>query len=122
MKLVIRSVGVWGHPNLRTWEPDDPSTIADIVTLDIGLKDKKGADSFTLRVATPAGLDQLEDQDGIIATRPLLVMRRYDYDALWAWLERTVASCEADSWTACVESLRRYFGWEYEDYKEVGGR
>lgn len=118
MKLVIRSAGVWGHPNLRTWAPDDPDVFAELVMLDIGPRKGKGADSFTLRVATPAGLDRLEARDGIVATRPLLVMRRYDFDDLWRWIERTVASCEAETWPACVENLRRYFAWEYENYKE----
>jgi len=118
MKLVIRSAGVWAHPNLRTWEPEDPASVAETVLIDIGERDKKSADSFTLRVATPAGLDRLDARDGIIATRPLLVMRRYDFDDLWRWLERTVASCEADSWSACVENLRRHFAWEYDDYRE----
>lgn len=119
MKLVIRSVGIWSHPNIRTWEPEDPTSIAELVMLDIGERDKKSADSFKLRVATPAGLDQLEERDGILATRPLLVMRRYDFNDLWRWLEATVAACEADSWTACVENLRRYFSWEYENYQEL---
>jgi hypothetical protein len=49
LKLVINSVSVWGHPNIRTWEPDDPKTIAEIVTLDIGPKSKKWSNSFSLR-------------------------------------------------------------------------
>lgn len=114
MKLVIRSAAVWGCPNLRQWQPDDPNTIAELVFIDIGPKGKQGADTFTLRVATVAGLAKLDAKDGIVATRPLLVMNRYDFADLWAWLERTVTSCEADSWTACVENLRRYFAWEYE--------
>lgn len=56
---------------------------------------------------------------GILATRPLLVMQRYDVTDLWRWLERIVAECEQESWVASVESLRRYFGWEYDGYKEV---
>jgi hypothetical protein len=118
MKLVIRSVWVWGHPNIRTWQPDDPETIAELVFLEIGDKAKSSSDTFTLRVATPAGLATLESQEGIIATRPLLVMKRYDFDDLWRWLERTVAKCEKNTWSECVENLRLYFGWEYENYKE----
>jgi hypothetical protein len=114
LKPVIRSVGVWGYPNIRTWEPDDPSAFAELVQLDVGPKQAKGADSFSLRVATPAGLEALETKDGIVATRPLLVMRRYDYDDLWRWLE----TCEAGTWPECVEKLQRYFNWEFEGYQE----
>jgi hypothetical protein len=117
--LVIRSVSVWGHPNIRTWQPDDPDTIAEIVFIDIGERSKDSADQFTIKVATPAGLATLEARDGIIATRPLLVMKRYDFGDLWRWLEHTVAECERESWTYSVESLQRYFLWEYDNYKEV---
>jgi hypothetical protein len=118
-KLVIRSVSVWGHPNIRTWKPDDPDKFAEVVSVDIGERSKDGADTFTIRVATPAGLATLEARDGILATRPLLIMQRYDFADLWRWLERTVAECEQDSWVASVESLRRYLGWEYDGYAEV---
>jgi hypothetical protein len=63
-KLVIRSVSVWGHPNIRTWQPDDPGAIAEVVSLDIGERSKDGADTFTIRVATPAGLAALEAREG----------------------------------------------------------
>lgn len=118
-KLVIRSVSVWGHPNIRTWTPADPGAIAEVVSLDIGERSKDAADTFTIRVATPAGLATLEARDGILATRPLLIMERYQFADLWRWLERTVAECERGSWSESVESLRRYFGWEYDGYQEV---
>jgi hypothetical protein len=118
MKLVIRSAGVWGHPNIRTWEPGDPAVVAELLMVEIGPSHGRAADSFTLRLATPAGLDRLTARDGILATRPLLVMRRYDFDDLWRWLERTVQSCAADSWSASVEKLCRYFDWEYQGYAE----
>jgi hypothetical protein len=118
-KLVIRSVSVWGHPNIRTWEPDNPGEIAEIVTLDIGDKTTPGTNSFAIRVATPAGLSKLPAEHGILATRPLLIMQSYNYGDLWDWLERTVAKCEADTWNASVGELRRYFDWEYDGYREA---
>lgn len=45
-------------------------------------------------------------------------MSRYDHDDLWRWLERTVEACEAETWPACVEKLQRWFGWEYDGYRE----
>lgn len=120
MKLVIRSVALWGHPNLRTWEPDDPADMAEEMLVDVGPKLKAGADTFRIRVATPAGLQRLEARDGVIAAGPLLIMERYDFDSFWNWLERTVRSCEAETWPACVEKLRRHFGWEFEECERNG--
>lgn len=41
-------------------------------------------------------------------------MRRFDYDELWRWLEKTVASCQADTWSESVDRLRRYFDYEFD--------
>ncbi len=87
--------------------------------LDIGPKSEKSCDSFSIRVATPAGLTMLEAKNGVLATRPLLIMQRYDFNDLWSWLESTVEKCEGESWQDCIDNLRRYFDWEYQEYKEV---
>ncbi len=114
MKLIIKSVFTWEHPNLRTWEPLDPENIAETISIDIGSDKTKGADTFSIRIATPKGLSNLESRDGIIAVRPLIVIDRYDYNYLWSWLVKTVKSCEADTWLSSVEKLRLYFDWEYD--------
>lgn len=118
-KLIIRSASAAGHPNIRTWQPADPTNFAEFVTLAIGFSSKQGTDDFSIRVATPTGLAELPSNDGIIATRPLLIVSRYEYSELWQWLEATVTMCSSGTWPECVERLRRYFNWEYDDYKEV---
>jgi hypothetical protein len=115
-RLVIRFVGVQGNQNLRGWTPESPTDFAELVTLAIGFGARPGTDDFSIRVATPAGLAGLPARDGIIATRPLLVVDRYDFGELWSWLEATVQGCEAGTWPECVERLRRYFSWEYDGY------
>ncbi|MDE1461051.1 Imm8 family immunity protein [Spartinivicinus poritis] len=114
MKPIIKSVFTWDHVNIRTWEPINPNVIAETVYIDIGPDTKKRADSFSIRVATPAGLSNLEVHEGVIATRPLLIIDSYDYDNLWAWLVKTVKSCESNTWNASVEKLRLHFDWEYD--------
>jgi hypothetical protein len=113
MKLVIKGIETGLQHNLRTWQPEDPEVFAQIVAVEIGTKPGKGADTFTIRIATPAGLSRLDDKDGILAERPLLVIRRYDYEVIWSWLEKTVASCQADTWERSVENLRYHFNWEH---------
>jgi hypothetical protein len=120
MRLIIRSVSIWGHPNIRTWEPIDPTCFAETVNVDIGSESKKGADRFSIRLATPAGLSKLDSHNGIIAVRPLLIVDSYDYDTLWRWLTETVKSCEAETWNSSIDKLRIYFDYEYDDYKVWG--
>jgi hypothetical protein len=114
MRLIIRSVFTWDHANIRTWEPIDPTCVAETVNVDIGPESKKGADRFSIRLATPAGLSKLVSHNGIIAVRPLLIVDSYNYDNLWFWLTETVKSCEEETWSSSVEKLRMYFDWEYD--------
>ncbi|MBH0776403.1 Imm8 family immunity protein [Nocardia bovistercoris] len=113
MRLVLHGVESGKYPNLRTHIPDDPEVFDDFVQVLIGRKPGKGGDGFTLRVATPAGLAASGEPE-LIAQSPLLVIRRFDYDTLWSWLERTVAACEAPTWDESVERLRRHFRWEFD--------
>jgi hypothetical protein len=78
VKLAIRSASVRGNVDLRTYAPEDIGNFAEQVTLEIAPKNASAADSFSILVATPSGLDALSAHDGILATRPLVVMRRYD--------------------------------------------
>jgi len=126
VKPGIQSVGIAGSPNFRKWEPDDPDVVVTSAFINIGprtrgkgaLDQVKKSDTFTIMVATPAGLGTLESKDGILlSNRKLVVMRRYDVDDLWRWLERIVASCEAATWEDCVDKLRAHFDWEFETMK-----
>ncbi|NRD48754.1 hypothetical protein D7Y04_32265 [Corallococcus sp. AB038B] len=78
----------------------------------------KKSDTFSVMLATPAGLDTLEPKDGILLSgSKLVVMRRYDFDELWRWLELTIASCEGPTWEEGVDKLRVHFHWEFEGMK-----
>lgn len=113
MKLSIRSVGVWGCANIRSWKPREPGVITEDVLVDVGKANAGSADTFVVRLATPDGLKTLEERDSILATRPILVVRRYDWAVVETWLENVVSSCESDSWSECVANLRLHFTWEF---------
>jgi hypothetical protein len=118
--LIVHSVYTGDCPNLRIWVPDDPANIAEFIAVNIGHRSKKsGSDTFSIRVATPLGLMGLEACKGIIAARPLLVMEEYSYNDLWAWVESIIELCDSPNWQECVDKLRMYFEWEYENYVEA---
>ncbi|MBP6997846.1 MAG: hypothetical protein KBB39_17055 [Phycicoccus sp.] len=119
-QLILHGLSTFDVPHLRGWQPDDPDRFAEVIWIDIGHRSTRGSDQFTLRVATPAGLAGLQAHRGVVATRPLLVMDRYDYGDLWRWLEDVVTTCDGPDWRECVKRLRRYFDWEYDDMTEPG--
>jgi len=108
--------------DLRRWTPEDPEVFSVFIQLYLGPKTwssgpharAKRTDLFTIRVASPGGLEQLDAEGEILAWGRIIVMRRYDRDDLIHALERIVASCEAESWSGCVDLLRRHFNWEFE--------
>lgn len=116
--LILRGLSAWGHPNLRTWQPEYPDNFAEVFSADIGHRRRPGNDTFSIRVATPAGLAGMESREGIIATRPLLVIDQFDYGHLWNWFESIIARCDAEDWMVCVERLRLFFDWEYDGFVE----
>lgn len=117
MKPVIHAIWSVQTGTLRTYVPPDPEDVALWVLLGIspkGVKRSERSDEFVLLVATPSGLRGLPANRGIIAFRHTVVMDRFDYDLLWAWLERTVAECEGMTWRDCLDQLRVRFQWEFD--------
>jgi hypothetical protein len=115
IRPVLHGVSV-DHKDLRGWLPDDPDVVGITLRLRIGSKSGRRAptDDFAILLATPAGLDAGGDTDGVIALRKVLVVRRYDYDLVHTFLERTIASCEAHDWARCAERLSTYFDHEFD--------
>lgn len=119
IKLALYSACIGEGVNLRKWQPENDGVVSELINLEIGIKNKKGSDGFTITLATPQGLQLLLREKGIITTRrPLLIVESYDFDQIWNSLEEIIASCEDDSWSLCVEKLTNYFDWEYDNYKE----
>jgi len=115
---MLKGLSAWGQPNLRIWQPEDPECFAEVISAEIGHRSQQGGDMFSLRVATPSALAAMEAKNGIIATRPLLVVDRYDFDVLWQWFDDLLAREDGRNWRECVERLRRYLDWEYDNYSE----
>lgn len=118
MRLVLHSVWTSSVPNLRVWVPEDPRVFFDIVCLDIGVGAKsQGTDVFMITVATPGGLKSAPAESGVVLAGPVLVLETYDFDTMWAWLNTTVDACVADTWSNSVDRLRRWFRWEYDNFR-----
>ncbi|MCL2717040.1 MAG: immunity 8 family protein [Alphaproteobacteria bacterium] len=114
MRPVIHSIWV-DEQSARTWVPEDDFVVAKFFLLEIGPKrGERTRDEFFIRVATPRGLLALDADNGILAAHPLVVIEKFDFNFLSTWFEKTVASCEAPSWPACIEKLQKHFRWEFD--------
>lgn len=108
-KLILRGLSAFGQPNLCNWQPEYPGNFAEVISADIGHRRRVGNDTFSIRVATPAGLAGMESREGIIAMRPLLVMDKFDYDYLWSCSNRlslvVMQRIGRSAWRNCSVSL-----------------
>jgi hypothetical protein len=119
MSLMVRSLHSPDVEDLARWVPDDPQDVLLLVELEIGQGRESGADLFQIVVATPRGLDRYRKAkpNPIVFDRGLLVMSAYSRERFRDWLARTVARCDAGNWAESVHLLRRFFSWEYDDYR-----
>lgn len=63
-----------------------------------------------LFLATPEGLERLEEAGPyILKSGRMLIIREYDFDAIWRWMERRVDQYEGLDWNEVVEKLREHF-------------
>ncbi|MFO0670862.1 MAG: Imm8 family immunity protein [Polyangiaceae bacterium] len=114
-KLVIRSVrgeaAGEAFANLRAYEPTNPERVLANVYFSVAPASPASAAAswFGFRVATPLGLSDLEPEDRILSSGPLVVMDRFEPDALWRWMETAVDACAAATWRDSVELLCRRF-------------
>ncbi|AVS77653.1 hypothetical protein C8234_05890 [Paracidovorax avenae] len=119
MRLEIKNVSVGDETPLDKWFPENRKIIFKIICVDIGEIKKKNSDRFFIKIATPDGLKQVESVGNIVTSRPLLIVKEYDFTSILEWIGRVINSCEGETWRECVEKLRFYFDWEFDGYKEI---
>ena len=118
MTIVLRSASVEALQDVRTFEPEDLTDVRVQVRFQIGPRKGNGSDTFTITVATPAGLTRPGGSDSVVCSRPILVVREYNGALLWEWINDIISKSSADTCDASVQKLIVYFDWEYQDYRE----
>jgi hypothetical protein len=110
IRPVLHGIEVAGR-DLRGWAPEDPDVVDVPLLVSVGARRGRGVETelFTLRVATPAGLEARDDVRGVLAFQRILAVPRFDVDVVRAAVERRVTACEALEWPLCVERLAKYF-------------
>jgi hypothetical protein len=114
VKLSIDHISTADAPDAPQWTPSDPLRVYTFVRVVVTERGRRAGSDFAVRVATPAGLAQLESAEGVLsAGRPLLLLPTHDFAALSSALRSVVSDCEAETMAECVRNLQRYFEWEY---------
>ena len=104
--------------NLATWSPPDPSGFGFLLQIMVGPVGQEGEESFDVQVCTPAWLEQRYGLDSIVVGRHHLIVFKYEYKAIEAFIKEYVARCSGNTWHDVAMKVGRLGRWEFEDYNE----
>jgi hypothetical protein len=102
--------------DLATYWSDDPEDVGFLLEIEAGSDEGPGADLFTLMVVTPRWLSRETRENGPLPGRHHLIVHRYDWGELRAFLTRLFEDQIAPDWEELGPRLGRIGHWEFEDY------
>lgn len=104
--------------DLASWVPPD-ELFSVFVQLLIGPIDGPGEESFGILFCSPMWLANEVAERGIVDGRHTYFVDSWDWRMICDYLNKRIASLEADSWTELAGQLSRIGHWEFEDYVGV---
>jgi hypothetical protein len=117
MRPALRSLLSQDGLKPQEYWPDDPSDFGESFRIMIGAAGGIGEESFDITVCTPSWLGSHELSKGYRWGRGVLVLRRWDPDALEAAVADLINGCEGADWDEIGQNLSRYADWEFANYR-----
>ena len=117
MRARLRQLVCPDVDDLEKWSPPEGPFGIGLVAK-IGPSDADGEESFGMTLCTPEwfAAQRMRDQTIRSGTQTLFV-KRYDYRAIKAFIERAVARAEGDTWTDVANKLSWLGHWEFASYR-----
>lgn len=116
MRADVRSFENYDLEPIAEHVPTDLENFRVRVRLLVGPVGSIGAESFDLEVCSPRWLEERLGPREVISGRHLLIMRRWNWSAIEAYIREQVDQCEGDDWSTVGEKVGRLGYWEFEDY------
>ena len=89
-----------------------------LLYLTIGPIDTDTGDNFTVILANPMGLLELDNHgENIISDHAIIIFREFDWRQIYKHLQGIVEKCDTGEWDISLKKLQKYFNWEYEGYQ-----
>lgn len=104
--------------DIADFQPEDPTLFGLLLQLYVGTGDGDGADSFGLVVCTARWLENEARAGWPINLRHHLLVERFDWPRILAFIEGYLNSISGTSWQEVAEKVSRLGHWEFEDYTE----
>src|SRR5574342_17239 len=112
MDLVIKSL----EPAENDPYPDDPEDFVVPVRVEIGEKNKEGAEAFHFTAASAQGLRRVTPDEGFILFRGCILMKEYDWHTVYRAMENLINHARSrKSWDEVVRYFNRWGVYDSED-------
>ncbi|WP_147279719.1 Imm8 family immunity protein [Moraxella lacunata] len=102
---------------LKDYYPENPNDFCINISMEIGIFGQEGTDYFYTSICSFDYLNQLKGQQKTFHQRELIIMEKYDYQAIMAHLNRIVTMYDENDWHTLANQLNKYFLWEFDDYR-----
>ena len=106
MKLVLKSIKCDDHDDYRTWTPDDPSTVYEWFTVEIGVEGSEEGGAFKTLIATKDGYTKHHQEKDEFKG---FVIQQYAPQAIEMAIKQFIGTLFAMDWEQAVEDLEEHF-------------
>ena len=105
--------------DLRAFAPEDPCKFGFPLQFFVGSQpDGGGSDAFAAIVCTPEWLRAEYSPKEILSGRHKIIVFEYDYDRLWAYVEKYCSTCWGETWEEVAAGIGRLGRWEFLGMKK----
>jgi hypothetical protein len=117
ISVVVKSVFSPKIRELEDYNPDGESFRIPI-EVEIGEEGQDGGELFYLTVASGAWVREKAGDSGGLLGHGYLIVNCFDYNSLFNTLSAMCRRCSDSTWDGVVCKLRRFMGWEFDNYRE----
>jgi hypothetical protein len=103
--------------NLETYQSEEATSFGFLVAASIGIKGQEGEEIFSFVLCSPLWFAEHYPGTGYIWGVHHLFMNSYSYKNLYKAVVDICRGAEGENWNEIVAHLRRYFAWEFDDYR-----
>lgn len=94
--------------------PKDADNCSVFVEVDIGIKNEKGADTFSFTVITPKALSAYKEK---VWGRGFLITPSFSWEETEQALQNLLMHCSGKDWDVISSKINKELGWEFENYQ-----
>jgi hypothetical protein len=106
--------------DLRIFRPRDPANFAIVMDAKIGVEGLDEGENFRMLLCTPVWLMENHAPADVVVGHQLLIVFRYDFEAIVRHLVEFCRRCEGDDWYAITRQLHALGRWEFEQAPAAG--